>query len=232
MLHSFWATLYINRLYSYFIKFSTLVWQGGKIKLFNSSEKPFIVISFRTQPVPMKFWRWFQIWIHYWTIPLRDRQKKNLAVDRWCGECTTFAPATIAPVINTNVKHNSNPNPNPNPNLNSYPSPNPKPNHYPHSNSLLPKISWQGQLSPEQMSDHRCGLLYMKPSWRRDGPVVRATASRPGGHGFEPRSGNTKDFKNGTYCLLVRCSAFKNGEGSWTRVATSGLTPYCSFHCI
>ena len=31
-------------------------------------------------------------------------------------ECTTFAPATIVPVINANVKRN--PNPNPNPNLN------------------------------------------------------------------------------------------------------------------
>ena len=67
-------------------------------------------------------------------------------------ECTTFAPATIASVINANVKRN--PNPNPNPTLNPYPTPNLKPNHYPHSNSLLPKISWQEQLSPEQMSDH------------------------------------------------------------------------------
>ena len=67
-------------------------------------------------------------------------------------ECTTFAPATIAPVINVNVKRNPNPNPNPNPkpNLNPYPTPNQKPNHYPHSNSLLSEIS-----SPEQMSDHR-----------------------------------------------------------------------------
>ena len=67
-------------------------------------------------------------------------------------ECTTLAPATIAPVINANVKQN--PNPNPNPNLNPYPTPNQKQKHYPHSKPLLPEISWQEQLSPEQMSDH------------------------------------------------------------------------------
>ena len=69
-------------------------------------------------------------------------------------ECTTFAPATIALVINANVKRNPNPNPNPDPNLNPYPTPNQKPNHYPHSNSLLSEISSPEQLSPEQMSDH------------------------------------------------------------------------------
>ena len=47
---------------------------------------------------------------------------------------------------------------------------------------------------------------------RRDGRVVRASASRSGGRGFDPRPGHTKDFKIGTYCLLVRCLAFKNGE--------------------
>ena len=79
-------------------------------------------------------------------------------------ECTTFAPATIAPMINANVKHNPNPNPNlnpnpnpilnpnpnPNHNLNPYPTLNQKPNHYPHSHSLLSEIS-----SQEQMSDHQ-----------------------------------------------------------------------------
>ena len=54
-------------------------------------------------------------------------------------ECTI-----IAPVINANVKRN--PNPNPNPNLTPYPTPNQKPNYYPHSNSLLPEISWQEQI--------------------------------------------------------------------------------------
>ena len=49
----------------------------------------------------------------------------------------TFAPATIAQMINTNVKCNPNPNPNPNPNLNPYPTPNQKSSHYAHSNSLL-----------------------------------------------------------------------------------------------
>ena len=38
-------------------------------------------------------------------------------------ECI-FAHATIAPVVNRNVKRNPNPNPNPNPNLNPYPTPN------------------------------------------------------------------------------------------------------------
>ena len=54
-------------------------------------------------------------------------------------ECTKFAPATIAPKINTNNTGNPkpNPNPHPNPNLNPYPTPNQKHNHYPHSNSLL-----------------------------------------------------------------------------------------------
>ena len=52
-----------------------------------------------------------------------------------------FAPATIAPMINANIKLN----PNPNPNINPYPTPNQKPNHYPHSNSLLSEISSQEQ---------------------------------------------------------------------------------------
>ena len=36
-------------------------------------------------------------------------------------ECTTVAPATIAPMVAPNVKHK--PNPNPNPNLNPYHTP-------------------------------------------------------------------------------------------------------------
>ena len=89
----------------------------------------------------------------------QDRVNENFASI----ECTTVAPATIAPVINANVKRNSNPKPNPN--LNPYPTPNQNPNRYPHSNSLLPEISWQEQLSPEQMSDHHaiisdCFYLY------------------------------------------------------------------------
>ena len=67
------------------------------------------------------------------------------------------------------------------------------------------------------------------PQYRHDGLVVRASASRSGGRGFEPRPGHTKDFKNGTYCLHVRCSAFKNGKGKLTCVATSGLTPTVVF---
>ena len=68
----------------------------------------------------------------------------------------TFDPATVAPIVNANIKHNPNPNPNPNrnPNLNPYPTLNQKPNHYPHSNFLLLEISSQEQLLLEQMSDH------------------------------------------------------------------------------
>ena len=68
------------------------------------------------------------------------------------------AHATIAPVVNPNVKRSPNPNPNPNANpyLNPYPTPNlKKPNDHPHSNSLHPEISSQEQLSQEQISDHR-----------------------------------------------------------------------------
>ena len=67
---------------------------------------------------------------------------------KWNVKNMTFAPETIASVINANVKRNPNPNPHP------YPTPNQKHNHYPHSNSLLPEILWQERLLPEQMSDH------------------------------------------------------------------------------
>ena len=40
-----------------------------------------------------------------------------------------------------------------------------------------------------------------------------------------------KTLKNGTYCLLARCSASMNGVGKLTCGATSRLTPHCSFHC-
>ena len=60
---------------------------------------------------------------------------------------------------------------------------------------------------------HACWWWLMHPNINPSGGlVVRASASRLGGRGFEPRPGHTKDFKNGTYCFLVRCSAFKNGE--------------------
>ena len=75
-------------------------------------------------------------------------------------ECTTFALATIAPVINANVKRNPNTNPNPKPNLNPYPTPSQKPNHYLHFNSLLSEILSPEQLSPEQMSDHQVLVLF------------------------------------------------------------------------
>ena len=48
---------------------------------------------------------------------------------------------------------------------------------------------------------------------RCDGPVVRASASQSEGHGFEPRPSHTKDFKNGTHCLLVWRSINEKGLG-------------------
>ena len=58
-------------------------------------------------------------------------------------ESLTFAPATIAPMVNANTNHNPNPNSNtkPNSNLNPYPTLNQKLNHNPYSNSLLLEIS-------------------------------------------------------------------------------------------
>ena len=50
-------------------------------------------------------------------------------------------------------------------------------------------------------------------SHRSGGIVVKVSASQPGGHRFKPRSGHTKDFKNGTHCLLVWRLTCKNGMG-------------------
>ena len=50
--------------------------------------------------------------------------------------------------------------------------------------------------------------------------------------GLEPWPGHNKDFKNGTYSLLVKCSALKELRREVEHTATSGLTPYCSYHCI
>ena len=44
-------------------------------------------------------------------------------------------------------------------------------------------------------------------------PSGRASVSKPVRHGFEPRSSHSKDFKNGTHCLLVWRSMYKNGVG-------------------
>ena len=38
---------------------------------------------------------------------------------------------------------------------------------------------------------------------RRDGLVVRASASPSGGRGFEPWPSHTKDLKNGTYLAFL-----------------------------
>ena len=50
--------------------------------------------------------------------------------------------------------------------------------------------------------------------YRRDGLVVTASASRLGGHGFEPQPEQLPwTLKNGNYCHLVRRSAYLYGEG-------------------
>ena len=68
---------------------------------------------------------------------------------------------------------------------------------------------------------------------QHDGLVVRVSASRSWGRGFEPRLSQTKDFKNVTYCLLVRHSAFKEWkrEVEHTELPVD-YSPYSSFHCI
>ena len=47
--------LHINRLYNYFIQFSTVVLQRGRNKVVQYFVKPFIVISFLAHPVTMRF---------------------------------------------------------------------------------------------------------------------------------------------------------------------------------
>ena len=55
-------------------------------------------------------------------------------------------------------------------------------------------------------------FLYLVRAWyRSDGPVVRASASQPEGRWFESRPSYTKDFKNGTHCLLVWHSTHESG---------------------
>ena len=72
----------------------------------------------------------------------------------------TYAPATNAPVRNTNVEAyiNPSPNPNPNPNPNPYPALNQKPNQIHEANSIFGEISMPEQLSPEHMSCHQHGM--------------------------------------------------------------------------
>ena len=45
------------------------------------------------------------------------------------------------------------------------------------------------------------------------GLVVRVSALRLGGRGFDPRPGHTKDYKNGTQCLPAWHSASRFGLG-------------------
>ena len=77
-------------------------------------------------------------YIAYFPANVYTLDKLNTVINSVEG--TTFAPATVAPVINANVKRNPNSNPNPNPNLKPYPTLNQKPNYYPHFNSLLSEI--------------------------------------------------------------------------------------------
>ena len=70
-------------------------------------------------------------------------------------KCTTFAPATIVPMINVNSQRNPNPTPKLNPNLNPLTTKNP--NQYHHCKLLL-EISSQEQMLAEQMSDNHSML--------------------------------------------------------------------------
>ena len=39
--------------------------------------------------------------------------------------------------------------------------------------------------------------------YNNGGSMVRASASWTGGRGFDPRPSHTKDYNNGTFCLLA-----------------------------
>ncbi len=56
-------------------------------------------------------------------------------------------------------------------------------------------------------------VYFMTTLNRSCGLVVRASAARSGGRGFESQPYHTKDFKNGTYCLLVIPSTLKERSG-------------------
>ena len=97
---------------------------------------------------------WLDLWLEQgWLVTTLWYCEGYFPPSTCLTECTTFAPVTIAPMLNANVEHNPNPNPNPNPNLNPYLTLNQKRNRYPHSISLLVEISSQGQIS-----DHRLTL--------------------------------------------------------------------------
>ena len=55
--------------------------------------------------------------------------------------------------------------------------------------------------------------MHIDPINWSDGPVVRASSSEPEGRRFDPRLSHTKDFKNGTHCLLVCRSMYENWLG-------------------
>ena len=65
-----------------------------------------------------------------------------------------------------------------------------------------------------------------------DGPVVTASASQLEGRGFEPRPSHTKDFKNGTRCLLFWRSINEKGVGKLNTRSYQWTSPRCSLHCI
>ena len=52
-----------------------------------------------------------------------------------------------------------------------------------------------------------------------------ASASQPVGRGFESRPSHTKDFKNGTHCLLVWRSTYENGVGKFNSRSYQWTSP-------
>ena len=54
---------------------------------------------------------------------------------------------------------------------------------------------------------------------------VKASASQPRGHWFNPRPGYTKDLKNSTHCFLVWHLTFKNEVGKLNTRSYQWSTP-------
>ncbi len=73
---------------------------------------------------------------------------------------------------------------------------------------------------PTNICNRSCGL------------VGRASATRSGGRGFKSQPSHTKDFKNGTCCLLVRRSSLKERSRGVNIGVTRGLTSQSTVNCF
>ena len=119
------------------------------------------------------------VWVHQLVLA-----EVNLSCiwKSWSVEYTTFAPATIAPMVNANVKHN--PNPNPNPNLNPYPTLNHRSNNpiitltltlcwwrYHHRSNCHRSKCWITKVSKSYCSQSHTWLFGV---WSVDGARLRA----------------------------------------------------------